>query len=896
MHKSTNKKFLNDLFLQYVRFLPWLILAITLLATFTLWQNSQQNIYTKLQADFKRYVSDVNHRIENRIQANQNILEGLQGLFAASSTVNRKEFYTYISRQGINPNLTGIQAVGFSLIIPKHQKNTHISSIRKEGFTDYTIKPAGERDIYTSIIFVEPLNNINKQAFGYDMYATPTLREAMYKAQDSNQSVLSRKLTLQADSNKKKQTRAYLFLPIYKNGSPINTVANRRANSVGWIYLSLNINILMKDVLGAQNTKIDIHLYDGKTISIPSLLHDFDYRQTLGIKRENPLFQNTTQLNISDHILTTVVTSLPDYDAQLYRGSSLLIAISGCFISILLTLLTWQLVQGREYAIRKAHKMTKDLRVNEKSLIASKYLAESSLSKLNSYISAIDQQALISVTDSKGTILSANTKFCTTSGYSEDELIGQQHNIVNSKTHSKEFFENLHKTISSGEVWRGEICNRAKNGDLYWVDGAISPLKDKNGKISRYVSVRFDITKRKLAAAQISAAKNEAERANAAKSEFLSSMSHELRTPLNAIIGYSQLLTLSPEAMSKDQLSSVDEIHHAGHHLLELINEVLDLSSIESGKVKLNIQALALSNIINECQLLISPLAEKKNIQIDYADFDNYFLTADPLRIKQILINLLSNAIKYNKPNGKVNLQYTILDSKQLRVSVTDTGHGLDEEQVSNLFIPFERVGAENSDIEGSGVGLVICKKLIEMMGGSIGVTSNKDSGSTFWFDIKALNKNEYTENTENSGVPPIESTENFNHKQTILYIEDNQANLDLVKRIISNKTDYNLITEKDPLMALTQIKNHMPDLILLDINLPTMDGFTILEEIKSSPELTKIPVIAVTAKAMFDDIQKGKDHGFDEYITKPIDIVKFLNTIITILNKKELSLEMNKI
>lgn len=896
MHKSTNKKFLNDLFLQYVRFLPWLILAITLLATFTLWQNSQQNIYTKLQADFKRYVSDVNHRIENRIQANQNILEGLQGLFAASSTVNRKEFYTYISRQGINPNLTGIQAVGFSLIIPKHQKNTHISSIRKEGFTDYTIKPAGERDIYTSIIFVEPLNNINKQAFGYDMYATPTLREAMYKAQDSNQSVLSRKLTLQADSNKKKQTRAYLFLPIYKNGSPINTIANRRANSVGWIYLSLNINILMKDVLGAQNTKIDIHLYDGKTISIPSLLHDFDYCQTIGIKKETPLFQNTTQLNIADHILTAVITSLPDYDAPLYKGSSLLIAISGSFISILLTLLTWQLVQGREYAIRKAHKMTKDLRVNEKSLIASKYLAESSLSKLNSYISAIDQQALISVTDSKGTILSANTKFCTTSGYSEEELIGQQHNIVNSKTHSKEFFENLHKTISSGEVWRGEICNRAKNGDLYWVDGAISPLKDNNGKISRYVSVRFDITKRKLAAAQISAAKNEAERANAAKSEFLSSMSHELRTPLNAIIGYSQLLTLTPEAMSEDQLSSVDEIYHAGHHLLELINEVLDLSSIESGKVKLNIQALALSNIINECQLLISPLAEKKNIQIDYADFDNYFLTADPLRIKQILINFLSNAIKYNKPNGKVNLQYTILDSKQLRVSVTDTGYGLDEEQLSNLFIPFERVGAENSDIEGSGVGLVICKKLIEMMGGSIGVTSNKDSGSTFWFDIKALNKNEYLENSENCGTPPIESTENFNHKQTILYIEDNQANLDLVKRIISNKTDYNLITEKDPLMALTQIKNHMPDLILLDINLPTMDGFTILEGIKSSSEFTKIPVIAVTAKAMFDDIQKGKDHGFDEYITKPIDIVKFLNTIITILNKKELSLEMNKI
>jgi len=747
MHKYN--KFFNNLNFQYIRFLPWLILIITLLSTYVLWQNSHQIIYARLQTDFERYASDVNQRIERRIQANQHILAGLQGLYAASNSIDRKEFYTFISRQSIDQNLTGIQAIGFSLVVPKQQKYKHIATIRKEGFPDYTIKPAGERDVYTSILYIEPFNNINQLAFGYDMYTDSILRDAMRTAQDSNHASLSGKITLVASPTEKKHTGIYMYLPVYINGKSIRSIENRRAHIYGWIYMAFNIDSLMQDILGAQNTKIDIHLYDGKEISIKSLLHDFDYYEIQGIKRKTPLFQTSTQLNIAGHIFTTIISSQPDYDTQLHSGSSSFIALSGSFISILVALLTWLLVQGREHAIKTARRMTKDLRINEKSLIASKHQAESSLSELNSYLKAIDKQALISVSDPNGVILSANTKFCITSGYSEAELIDQNHNIVNSGIHSKEFFNHLWKTISSGEVWRGEICNRAKNGELYWVDGAISPLKDKNGKITQYISVRFDITKRKLSEAHITEARKEAERANAAKSEFIASMSHELRTPLNAIIGFSQLLKLDPEFLTEDQLSSINEILSAGNHLLTLVNQVLDLATIESGKLKLKIEYLPLNNIINECQNLISPLAEQNNIQIEYGEYENYFVNADALRTKQVLVNFLSNAIKYNKPNGKVTIQYELLKNKRLRISVTDTGYGLDEQQLTNLFIPFERAGAEFSSIEGTGIGLALCKNYIEAMSGAFGVTSNINNGCTFWFELDSDNQNNVIEKSQ---------------------------------------------------------------------------------------------------------------------------------------------------
>lgn len=357
-------------------------------------------------------------------------------------------------------------------------------------------------------------------------------------------------------------------------------------------------------------------------------------------------------------------------------------------------------------------------------------------SELASYMKAINQLALVSVTDSAGRIIQVNDKFSEISGYSQEELLGQDHRIVNSGTHPKTFFGELWTTIASGNIWLGEICNRAKNGSLYWVDSAIAPIKDIDGTINRYISIRLDITKRKHHEADLIAAKQEAESANNAKSQFLSSMSHEVRTPLNAILGFAQLIEMNTkDDIAKEQSQ---EIIAGGKHLLHLINQVLDLSKIESDSIDLSIKSHCFNEIFKDTMSLIKPIADKHSIQIcnKVSPSSDINIAVDETRYKQVLLNVLSNAIKYNSENGKVTIDYSLNDEKMLSLSVTDSGKGLTSEQQINIFLPFDRAGLEGSNIEGTGLGLAISKKIIEQMCGKITVESEVGKGSCFLIQV----------------------------------------------------------------------------------------------------------------------------------------------------------------
>jgi len=357
-------------------------------------------------------------------------------------------------------------------------------------------------------------------------------------------------------------------------------------------------------------------------------------------------------------------------------------------------------------------------------------------SELTSYMQAIDQHALVSVADSAGRIIGANDKFSKISGYNQKELLGQKHRIVSSGAHPNAFFAELWTTIASGNNWHGEICNRTKNGTLYWVDSSIGPIKDVDGTIDRYISVSIDITDHKKHEAEIIAAKQEAELANQAKTAFLSNMSHELRTPLNAILGFGQLLEM--HIQNEEQKSSAQEIINAGNHLLELINEILDLSTVESGKLEISLENSNLNAILDACLSLTKALATKRNISVinKISQKENYTVIVDSTRFKQVMLNLLSNAIKYNNDNGTVTLSCDVIDENQLRINVSDTGNGLTEQQLQSLFRPFERM-EEHKNIEGTGIGLVITKRIVESMGGMIGVESQPSQGSTFWVQVK---------------------------------------------------------------------------------------------------------------------------------------------------------------
>lgn len=373
-------------------------------------------------------------------------------------------------------------------------------------------------------------------------------------------------------------------------------------------------------------------------------------------------------------------------------------------------------------------------------------------------------------------------------------------------------------------------------------------------------------------------ARDELEKASRAKSEFLSAMSHELRTPLNSIIGFSELLNANRKTpLNEKQSKQVKQINSSGKHLLTLINDILDLAKIESGKLSISLEPTALDSVAVETIEVLQPLADKSGIAIhnlQCADFVE--VKADYTRLKQVLINLISNAIKYNRPNGSVELSWTVND-QVVGIHVNDTGMGIPEEDLDSIFEPFNRSSAEHSGIEGTGVGLALTKKIVEYMKGSIEVTSGPDgSNFTVYLPVSCQKSRDVASFPEQ----PTQSTDAELTKKTtnktVLYVEDNPANQRLMQDIFEDFDSLELLVAHEPYLGLSMATTHRPDLIILDINMPGMDGFQLLKKIKQEPALMGTPCIALSANAMPLDIKRGLSEGFEHYLTKPIDITKF--------------------
>jgi PAS domain S-box-containing protein len=419
-------------------------------------------------------------------------------------------------------------------------------------------------------------------------------------------------------------------------------------------------------------------------------------------------------------------------------------------------------------------------------------------------------------------------------------------------------------------------------GDLY-VSVNVRPLRDDEGRGRGGVAVVRDITATKRSQELLHRAKEEAERANRAKSDFLSRMSHELRTPLNSILGFAQVLEMA--SLPADEASSVEQILKGGRHLLSLINEVLDVSRIEAGRLSLSLEPVHLAEVIQEAIDLVRPLAQQRNITISsvFTAEDDY-VRADRQRLRQVLLNLLANGVKYNVEGGRLEVSIEPQENKMVRTAVADTGRGIPPHEREKLFRPFERLAGESLAVEGTGLGLALSKGLVEAMGGAIGVESAA-AGSRFWFDLApAEPPDDFFPALD--GLALSESEAVAQQNQLVLYIEDNPSNMALMKRIAESRSEVQLIGASSGRTGLDLARTRQPDLILLDLHLPDMSGQEVLLHLRAEPETRTIPVVVVSADATPEQIQRALGSGAISYVTKPLDIASMLLLLDEVLRE----------
>jgi len=503
----------------------------------------------------------------------------------------------------------------------------------------------------------------------------------------------------------------------------------------------------------------------------------------------------------------------------------------------------------------------------------------------------------MATTDANGAINFANEKFCKISGYTNEELIGQNHRILNSGFHSKEFFRELYATIANGKLWRNEIRNKAKDGSLYWVDTTIVPFLNEQGKPFQYVSIRIDITDRKIAQAQLEAVNKElesgaaslknanliAEEAVKSKQQFLSNMSHEIRTPMNAIIGFTKVV-LKTELTAK-QKEYLTAIKVSGDAMILLINDILDLAKVDSGKMTFLQAPFKLASSLSAMLHLFETKMQEKNLElvVEYDSRIPEVLLGDPARLHQIILNLVSNSVKFTK-EGKIIVSVCLIkedeESVVVEFAIKDTGIGIAQNKLEKVFENFQQASNVTSRLYGgTGLGLAIVKQLVEAQGGKVVVMSKMDEGSTFSFALKF-------KKTDAEAEPELELTKIDREIKNIkvLVVEDITLNQLLMKTLLDDFGFERDIAENG-LIAIEKLKSKDYDIILMDLQMPEMNGFEATEYIRNTMK-SEIPIIALTADVTTIDLEKCKAVGMNDYVAKPVDEKALYSKIISLVSK----------
>ncbi len=861
-----------------------MIISIGAFITLRNWEND------KIQLEFNNSAKDHFSAVKKDVESKLRLLNFLGGFYAASDEVGRKDFREFARTMLLlNPS---IQALEWIPHVPDSQRAAYEKAAQLDGFPKFRITErniqgllvrAAKREEYLPVYFVEPYLG-NERALGFDLASNPTRREALNQARDSGEMTATARLKLVQETGE--QFGFLIFLPIYRKGAAIDNIANRRKYLEGFVLGVFRIPELVEIALSYLAPQgINILLYDLSAPANERFLYFHPSRQSQGPQQPPSIkeVEQKTGLNYTETFEVAgrrwsfLCTPMPGYLTaqrtwQPWMILSSLLLFTGFMARYLLLNIrrTFELSEGKRYL---------EIEIEERRQV------EEQLRKLSR---AVEQSpATVVITDVEGNIEYVNPKFVELTGYSTKEAIGRNPRILNARKQPPEMYKELWETITSGNEWRGEFCNKKKNGELYWEFASISPIRNAQDEITHFVAVKEDITENKRSAEELRRAKEAAEEATRAKSEFIANMSHEIRTPMNAVLGLAHL-ALKTELTPK-QHDYLNKIQSSANSLLSIINDILDFSKIEAGKLNIELVDFNLDDVLSNVSNIIGVNAEEKGLEIIYTvgRAVPIYLIGDPLRLGQVLLNLANNAVKFTE-SGEIVISIELLDEQShwnvLKFSVQDTGIGLTESQKSQLFEAFTQADSSTTRTHGgTGLGLTISKKLVELMGGEIGVESEPGKGSTFFFTVQLRRQ---SKDRRKYRLPSIDLK-----GIRVLVVDDKETSRKAIQNFLE-AFSFKVTSVDSAEEAMSKLKEAQNTedapyrLVLMEWNVSGVDGIQAATRIKQAPGLHDMSVIIIAPCGRMDIKKQVEEAGLDATICKPVLISTLFETIMEVFGE----------
>ncbi|WP_313037146.1 CHASE domain-containing protein [Stutzerimonas nitrititolerans] len=822
--------------------IAWLVLAFTLLGQLLILQQLRANSDRAAEQQFELLVGKVTNAIEQRLIDHEQILFGAAGLFAASGEVSRAQWRAYVERQQLADRYPGIQGVGFSKVVRASERDAHEQSIRTEGFTDYRIQPEGERPVYMPIVYLEPFNDRNRAAFGYDMYAEPVRHQAMRQAASTGKSRISGKVVLRQETHGKVQAGVLIYVPLYHPAMPLETVEQRMDALLGFAYSPYRMDDLMEGILGAADLNLSLRIYSGPTQQAEQLL--------FASKEHAPgdaAHSQDVQLSIYGGTWTLHMESLPAFESG-FSANEGLVAILGTGISLLLFFLISSLAFRQRRAEILAGQMTERIRENKRALQLSEERLSLALKGSNDGLWDLN--------------LAADTFYASPRTW---HMLGYQPGELQLSTRLWEqvlVAEDLPRTraqlaqtmLSRLDQFTSELRFRHKDGRTVpvLVRGYIQ--RDAQGQPLRISGTSMDLTEHK--------------RIEQMKNDFVSTVSHELRTPLTSISGALGLINGGALGEVPPAMQQMLEIAYRNSQRLgHLINDLLDMEKIAAGKMSFDMHEHSLRQLLEEALASNQAFAAQLGVNCVLREAVDVQVWVDASRLQQVLGNFLSNAIKYTPEGGEVSLHCSVPDATHVRISVTDQGPGIAAEFRARVFEKFAQADASDSRQKGgTGLGLAITKEFIERMGGKVGFDTAEGQGTTFWCELPIL---ETCASTPEPGRGHLLVVEDEPDTGRLLYLMLHDAGYS-VERVQSLHA------------AREKLADHRYDAITLDLHLPDGSGAQLIEEIRRNPLTRHLPIVVISAASHFDE--KTRDPRV-VWLHKPISTAQLLVALGKALN-----------